>query len=968
VRDHAGRSAGVRTGVAEWDAGDAGAARTAVAPEPAPLLERQDEVGAIIRALEGARAADGSIVMIDAGPGLGKSRLIAKAIEASRGMGMEALTAVGRELERDFPFGVALQLFEARLARAPESTRERVLSGAAGLARPLLEGVHDSEDGAPGYLHGLYWVAANLAEERPLLLAIDETQWSDPSSLRFLLYLAQRVGELPVTVVLAVGRGDPPRRDPLVDELAAHPRTTVLRPRPLSVEGVARKLAGSPLADAGPAFTEACHDATGGNPFLVEELIADLLARGVAPVAENAPAVLELAPESVTTSVLVRLRRLGEGALELARAVAVLGDGTELRHAAEISGLERSRAVAAADLLVAAGVLQAGDGLSFVHPLVRAAVYRERTNPERADAHRRAALLLMAEDAPADRVATQLLHARRDADPRTVEVLREAARHALAAGAPASAVRFLRRALEEPPTREQRAGVLLSLGRAEGTAGEALAVERLSGAVSLMGDPAERASAALVAGRVMITHGRWREAAKTFKLGLAQPDQVPVQLRAGLAAAHAAVSGMTAATEASPVGVSVKDLALAETRAGRALLAEAASHRATRGAPAGDVRELAMRALAGGALLEEETADGIAYYLAAWALTLAEDIQAAELALTAAVEDSRRRGSVLGFATACHFRAMAVLRRGRIEDVAADAANTLSARRYGWAFSLASVVATLMECHLLRGDPDAAARELASWKPDIDPVDPGSFQLAAARGHLELARKRPGPALDHLLEAGRRLERRGWVNPALYPWRSMAATAAVQTGDRERARALVDEELSLARSFGAAGVIGQALGGLAALADRGAAIELREEAVRVLEGSQCALGRARALVELGAALRRASRRRDAREPLRQGLDLAHRCGARALEERAREELVAAGGRPRRRAATGIDALTPRERQVAGLAAQGMSNREIAEALFVTLKTVEWHLSRAYEKAEVRSRRELAAALAGRNFD
>jgi DNA-binding NarL/FixJ family response regulator len=155
---------------------------------------------------------------------------------------------------------------------------------------------------------------------------------------------------------------------------------------------------------------------------------------------------------------------------------------------------------------------------------------------------------------------------------------------------------------------------------------------------------------------------------------------------------------------------------------------------------------------------------------------------------------------------------------------------------------------------------------------------------------------------------------------------------------------------------------------VAALVEGVEAIEMREEAVRVLEGSQCALGRARGFVELGAALRRASRRRDAREPLHKGLDLAQRCGARALAARAQEELVAAGGRPRRQAATGIDALTPRERQVAGLAAQGMSNREIAEALFVTLKTVEWHLSRAYEKVEVRSRRELGAALAGRKSD
>jgi ATP/maltotriose-dependent transcriptional regulator MalT len=130
----------------------------------------------------------------------------------------------------------------------------------------------------------------------------------------------------------------------------------------------------------------------------------------------------------------------------------------------------------------------------------------------------------------------------------------------------------------------------------------------------------------------------------------------------------------------------------------------------------------------------------------------------------------------------------------------------------------------------------------------------------------------------------------------------------------------------------------------------------------VLESGQAALDRARALVDLGGTLRRAARRGDAREPLRLGLDLARRCGAKALAQRAREELVAVGARLRRDAATGREALTARESQVAGLAAQGMSNREIAEALFVTVKTVEWHLKNAYVKLGVRSRRELRSAL------
>ena len=964
--NQAGLSTGLGTGLAGRDAGWAAGAALG-SSRPAPLLERQQELGTIIHALYGANAREGSIVMIEAAPGLGKTRLIAQAIELSGGLQIQALKGAGRELERDFPFGVALQLFERSLARESEARRRRLLSGAAELARPLFEGASDSEERAFAYLHGLYWLAANLGEERPLLLAIDDAHSSDAPSLRFLLYLAQRIGELPMSIVMGVGRGYPPRRHPLLDELATHPRATVLRPRPLTTQGVAQLVA-SLLPDAEPAFTEACHEATGGNPSLLEELVADLVAREVRPVAANAPAVLEFAPASITTSVLVRLRRLGEGSLELARAVAVLGDGAELRHAADLSGLDSSQAVRSADTLIRAGILERGEGLRFIHPLVRAAVYRDRTEPDRAEAHLRAARLLLDDGRPVDRVATQLLLARRNADPRAVEVLYEAARHAMAAGAPGSAVRLLRRALEEPPpTQEQRARVLLALGRAEGTVGDVGAVERLTGAVTLMGDSAERAAAALVAGRVMITHGRWADAAKTFDLALNEPHGVPSALRTRLESARAAVGELTAPAE-SRTEVPLDDPTLAETGAGRVLLAEAASSRAMQGAPAEEVRALAMRALAGGALLEEETADGIAYYLAVWALTLAEDLQAAELAVTAAVEDARRRGSVLGFATACHFRAMAVLRRGRVKDAAADAANTLSARRYGWALSLASAVAIVVECHLLRGDSEAAAREIAAGKRDLGGVDPGTYQLVAARGQLELARMRPSAALDQLLEAGRLLEQRGWLNPAMYPWRSMAAIAAVQSGDRPRATTLAEEELALARSFGAPGAIGQALAGVAALAGGTAAIEAREEAVRVLERSQCALGRARAFVELGAALRRAGKRRDARKPLRKGLDLAHRCGASALAARARDEMVAAGGRPRRHAATGIDALTPREGQVAGLAAQGMSNREIAEELFVTLKTVEWHLRRAFEKLEVRSRRELGAVLAGRKSD
>ena len=135
------------------------------------------------------------------------------------------------------------------------------------------------------------------------------------------------------------------------------------------------------------------------------------------------------------------------------------------------------------------------------------------------------------------------------------------------------------------------------------------------------------------------------------------------------------------------------------------------------------------------------------------------------------------------------------------------------------------------------------------------------------------------------------------------------------------------------------------------------------EAVEVLAGSSARLEHARALVDLGAMLRRANRRKEARDPLQQGLELARKCGAKPLAERAHTELVATGARPRRLVFSGLEALTPSERRVAAMAAEGMTNRELAQALFVTPRTVEVHLSSVYRKLEISSRSQLSHALA-----
>jgi DNA-binding NarL/FixJ family response regulator len=229
-------------------------------------------------------------------------------------------------------------------------------------------------------------------------------------------------------------------------------------------------------------------------------------------------------------------------------------------------------------------------------------------------------------------------------------------------------------------------------------------------------------------------------------------------------------------------------------------------------------------------------------------------------------------------------------------------------------------------------------------------------RLRAIEGHLD-------EGLETLLACERVARETRSPNPAVnLPWRSEAALLAAHLGAEDRAQKLFAEEVRLARAFGAPLALGVALR-TAGLLTRGAdGLEHLANAIGVLERAGTNLELARTLTEQGASLRRAGLRRDARAPLRRGLDLATSCGAVALSRRAREELVAAGARPRRERISGIEALTASELRVAQLAARGLTNRQIAQALFVTMRTVSAHLGHAYAKLDIGDRAQLAAVL------
>ena len=926
------------------------------------LLERERELLIIEDAVRRAGAGTGSLLVFEGEHGSGKSALLHEAIAAAERTGALPLRATGAELERDFPFGVALQLLEPVLEDVEEESG--LFIGPASLARPLFDSGAQPATQLPdkpdfSILHGLYWLAANLAGRQPLLLALDDAHWADPASLRFLLYLCKRLDELPVVVVLAAEPGEPEADTGLLGELTA--RFAAARVALMGLnEDASEQLVRSIKDDADDDLCRACHEVTRGNPLYLSLVAAELREQNGS--GDSPERVRELGSEPIADRVLARLERLGPDAVALARATAVIGDGLRLRQAASLASLDIDAASAAADRLTAAQVLTLNGRLAFAHPIVRNSVLSSLEPAERSRLRLGAAELLAADGSPPERVASQLLEAQEQGSDWVVQTLIEAAERALAQGAPESAVSYLRRAVIEPPDRELRPRVQLLLGQAEAAVGEPNSLNRLEKAIELLDDPAARASVRLELGRGLHLQGRHREAVRTFKDGLGELDG-DSDLALRLETAHVTARRLSYEPVESIDPLLARGLNGSDTAVARDLLAHAAFESALGGGrDAAATIDLAQRALAGGTLLEEEGPHSLSLYLATTALTLAEDLQAAELVLALALDEADRCGSLVAVATASHFRGMTVLRRGRLRDAEADLRSAAGSAPKAWRFALPASHALLAECHLARGDVDSAWREVENADRFASEDDPWLPILLVARGQVQDARGRRDEALDDLRTAGRLGERLGALNPSALPWRSAAAAVLHRAGEEGEAVQLAEEEVQAARAFGAPGPEGRALRVLGTVVGGREGLAHLERAVELLEGSQAALERARAHVELGAALRRARRRSAARVQLQAGGDLAKRCGADQLGARAHEELVALGSRPRRLATTGREALTPRELQVAELAADGLSNRQISERLFVTLKTVEWHLRNSFEKLDVDSRAGLKSSL------
>ena len=927
------------------------------------LYERDEDVAALGAAIGEAAAGHARLVLIEGPAGIGKTRLLAEARELATAAGLAQLSARGGELEREFAFGVVRQLFEPVLA--DDAARAQSLVGAAAAARPVFEPL--SEDGAgeqpagPSFasLHGLYWLTVNLSANAPLLLLVDDLHWCDRPSLRFLAYLVRRLEGLPLIVACSLRPAERGGDAALTGELAADPGAVSIRPRPLSEPAVAALIGERLDGPAEHAFASACRVATGGNPLLLHELAKELDAEGVPPRASHVGVVSELGPKAASRSVLVRLARLSSHAVELARAAAVLGDGADFSAVAAIADVDDGRADAAAAALVAAEILRDERAVGFVHPLVAAAVYHDIAPVERGLRHERAARLLAASGARVEQVALHVLSMPPRGDVWAVDWLAQAAAAALRKGAADSAVAYLERALAEPPPPERRARVLLDLGRAEALVNGPDAARHLGEGYAVLGDPVERATTAQLLGRALLFTGASAEAAEVARRAAAALPPGHEDLHDALEAFELMATYFGAGDMETlrrlerhrrrPVGPGV---------GAKMLAAVAVQEWVYAGGPSDECAALALEALAGGQLIAADNA--LLGVTAITQLAMADREEALD-AWHLSLADAHARGSLLARTGVSLWYGFTLYRRGELADAEASLRVALDEiELWGFGQEEAAIYchAFLAQVLLERGDL-AAARAALERSRDTGGNDDGVRYWLGAQLDLLLAEGR----FDWALAVGEDFARRfaHVRNPVDAPWRSLTARALDALERTDEALALLAEELEIARGWGAPGTLSRTLRVLGGI-ERDDGLDHLAEAVAVVAGSPARLEHAKALAALGAGLRRARRPTEAREPLRQAIQLAEVCGARGLVEQAGDELQAAGGRPRAKALTGLESLTASERRVASLAAAGSSNRDIAQALFVTPKTVELHLSNAYRKLGIHSRRELPEQL------
>ncbi|MFJ6789454.1 helix-turn-helix transcriptional regulator [Streptomyces angustmyceticus] len=935
------------------------------------LVNREEELSALSALVRDARAGSGGIALLEGVVGIGKSLLLDRLVAALPTEGLQVLEARGDALERDFPFGVVRQLFEPLLATADAPQLTRLLSCSARTAAQALSGetlpgdvMVPTEDMSYAVLHGLYWFTCNLAAEAPLVIVVDDAHCADMASLRFLTHLARRIEGLPVALLLSQRTGDEATDAALLGDIAGQPLCRVLRPGPLTRHGIGRLVKTVFGSEADAEFHEACLAITGGNPLLVHSLLTVLRRDGRPPTVDGLQYITAQDGAFLHEAVRAVLRSQPESASAAARALAVMGDDALPEVCARLAGLDDATHLSALRGLRANGLVsEVDDGRrwSFNHGLIREIIVADLPPEQLAEEHRRAARLLLDAGARAEQVAGHLLLTARPAtEDWAVAVLREAAREATFRGTPALAVDLLRRCLPGDGQPPEDILVLVELGLAEAGVDPQASVRHLQAALEHVHEPSLRFRLLSSLGSGLVRCGQSLEAVRLLA------EQAPTVRDADLRRLLEGQRLMASAEDLKSLAVTLREYPFDISRPGttpgeRALIAAGAGLCSVRADRAQESAAAARRVL-------ESSVPGVdsPFFLttAATALLYAGLPGEADAAYQRIVDATRQSQRLLLYGLCQALRAEAHYRLGALSEALAATRSALNVVPPShWGRTLALPVATQIHALIDSGDlagADAAAAQvfpatsLDTWQWN---------EFLCARGRLRLTRQDPKAALVDLLEAGRRQRQWTRTSPAVSSWWFWAGRAHLALGEPGAARELAEEAVERAREGNLTDALGAGLRLLATTESGAGKLGTLEEALSVLDGSPARLERAHALVDYGATLHACGRTDAARETLRQGLDLAYALGATRLHAQANDALLATGARPRRVTSSGVESLTPSEAQVARMAAAGGTNREIAEELFVTQRTVEQHLTSVYRKVGVSGRRGLGAFFA-----
>ncbi|HET7760812.1 MAG TPA: BTAD domain-containing putative transcriptional regulator, partial [Phycicoccus sp.] len=895
---------------------------------PTDLVDREQEVRELRRTVDRLSGGSPGCVLVEGPAGIGKSRLLVEAARLAEDRAVRVLTARGSQLERSFGFGAVRQLFE--VVAGDPAVRDTLLGGAASGARPVFEDVAGEDGGSDAgfaVLHGLYWMTVNLAGTGPVVLCVDDVQWCDSASLRYLAYLVKRVAGLPVLVVLALRTGELHADDALLADLALDPSVTVLRPAPLTPEAAAT-LVRERLGDGADPFVTACHRMTSGNPLLLRQLLRALADEGVPPDVSHVDTVRAVGSRAVSALVTLRLRRMPTTVTAAARAVAVLGDAADLPTVAALARVPEDEVAPALDVLSRSEILGGAHRLAFVHPLVRDAVYDDLPVGERALHHDRAAEVLLRQGAPPEQVAAHLVRAPRRGSAATVEVLRAAAATAISRGASDAAVGLLRRALDEPVAGPERARVLVELGRVESHVDGPSGVAHLTDAYAALEDPAERA---LLAMDIARTHVFVSPPGVATAFAHEAAAGLPPELddhRRGLLALERMAALMHGLPPDRDGAAPVPEVPGGGD--GARMLAATLSYEVLReGADRPRAVRLARFALEGDRLLAID--NGLLWIVAANVLLLADD----DLGdfWDRALARAQATGGMFAALSVNLWRGFSQWRRGELDDALQSLADATEQQRVWGLSGATSTYASAFTLGALTdlGDLDTAATTLEQSRA-LPWVGEGGRLVREAAARLLLARGRPAEALAELTTP---VDDPPVANPAWAPWRGLTARALSGLGRADEALALAAEEVELQRRWGAPTGLGPSLRLLGELRGPDGTAELRE-AVELLGGTCAVLEEARAQLALG----RCARVADAEAvPLLLGaLATARACGARGVAAEAAAAL-AARGEPVPQVDEVATRITSRQRRISDLVAAGLDVNEVAQRLFLTPGTV-----------------------------